>query len=53
MQLSEVGFLLAFFLPPVAVIAGACAVLGASFVYSRPHAGDQKVTLTLHHPVGH
>ena len=52
MQLSEVGFLLAFFLPPAAVLAGACAVLGSSFVYSRSHAGDRGVALTLHHPVG-
>jgi hypothetical protein len=54
--LFEVGFVLAFVLPPAAVVAGACAMLGSSFVYWRSHAGDRRVperrTLALNHPVG-
>ena len=36
--LFEVGFVLAFVLPPAAVVAGACAMLGSSFVSWRSHA---------------
>ena len=54
--LFEWGFILALILPPAAIVAGACATLGASFVYWRSHAGDRGVasrgTVALHHPVG-
>lgn len=54
--LFEVGFVLAFVLPPAAVVAGACAMLGSSFVHWRSHAADRQVPerrpLALNHPAG-
>ena len=35
--LIEIGFLVALILPPIAVVIGACAVLGSSFVQWRSH----------------
>ena len=55
-MLFEVLFALAFVLPPLAVIAGICAVLRPSFVYWRPHVDERHAahpgTVAIHHPVG-
>ena len=51
----EVLFILAFVVPPVAVAAGICAVLGSSFITVRAHAGEEHVAggpVAVHHPVG-
>jgi ABC-type Fe3+ transport system permease subunit len=51
----EVLFVLAFVVPPLAVAAGICAVLGSSFITVRTHAGEAHVAggpLAVHHPVG-
>ena len=51
----EVLFVLAFLLPPAAVIAGICAVCVPTFVYWRSDAGHAPTSegaVALHHPVG-
>jgi len=54
--LFEWGFILGLILPPAAIVAGACATLGPSFVYWRSHAGERgaasRRAVALHHPVG-
>ena len=54
--LFEWGFILGLILPPAAIVAGACATLGPSFVYWRSHAGERGVTkrwaVALHHRFG-
>ena len=54
--LFEWGFILGLILPPAAIVAGACATLGPSFVYWRSHAGERRAAsrqgVALHHPVG-
>ena len=57
MQTSfEILFVLAFVLPPLAVIAGICAVLGPSFVYWRSHVEARHAVrsgaVAIDHPVG-
>jgi hypothetical protein len=51
----ELLFVLAFVLPPAAVGAGICAVLGASFITVRTHAAARHAAgrpVAIHHPVG-
>ena len=53
--LFEVLFILAFVLPPAAVIGGICALLGSSLITVRAHAGDGQLargSVAIHHPVG-
>jgi hypothetical protein len=53
--LFEVLFLLALLLPPLAVAAGICAALGASFINVATHGARRHVAggpMALHHPVG-
>ena len=53
--LFEWGSILGLILPPAAIVAGACATLGPSFVYWRSHAGERGVAsrraVALDHPV--
>ena len=51
----EVLFIVAFVVPPLAVAAGICAVLGSSFITVPTHAGQEPVAggpVAVHHPVG-
>jgi ABC-type Fe3+ transport system permease subunit len=51
----EVLFILALVVPPLAVAAGICAVLGSSFITVRTHAEQEHVArgpVAVHHPVG-
>jgi ABC-type Fe3+ transport system permease subunit len=51
----EVLFIVAFVVPPLAVAAGICAVLGSSFITVHTHAGEQHLAggpVAVHHPIG-
>jgi len=51
----EVLFILALVVPPLAMAAGICAVLGSSFITVRAHARAEHVAggpMAVHHPVG-
>ena len=51
----EALFILSLVLPPVAVAAGICAMLGSSFITKRTHGREQPVAggaVAVHHPVG-
>jgi hypothetical protein len=54
--LFEVLFVLALVLPPAAVAAGLCTVVGPSLIHWRTeHGGERRVArgpVAVHHPVG-
>jgi hypothetical protein len=55
MQTSfEVLFILALVLPPLAIAAVVCALVGSSFITVRTHAGEHVAggPVAVHHPVG-
>ena len=50
----EVLFILALVLPPLAIAAVVCALVGSSFITVPTHAGEHAAggAEAVHHPVG-